>query len=122
VAAHDIDGVVDLHAANYVLTDHRTLGWEELCKDDMRPFFESMFAAGSDWWFRVNEVLACDHQVLAVSFTARGTNGVGGGPAEIAFGAVLVIQDGSITKVDHYEHDDRQAMLARYAELGGGQG
>lgn len=45
----------------------------------------------------------------------------GGGLAGNAMGAVTTIEEGLMISQDLYEPDDRQAMLARYAELGGGQ-
>jgi hypothetical protein len=118
----DVDRQLELIAADWVLIDHRALGWEELHKDSLRPFWESFFAAGSDWRFVVEEVLACDDRVVAFRCSYQGMNNDGGGPFEIATGAVAVIENGLMSRLEQFEHGDRPAILARFAELGGGQG
>ena len=79
-AACDVEGLVDLYADDFVHVDHRALAWEEIHKDDMRPVHESFLATGSDWWCEVDEVLACDDRVIALSVTFHCTNNDGDGP------------------------------------------
>ena len=67
-------------------------------------------------------MLACDEHVIAVTCTFKGTAADGGGPTEIAFGWVELIEDGVCTRIEQFAHGDRVAMLARYAELSGGLG
>jgi len=118
----DVDRLLERVAADWVMIDHRALGWEEMRKDSLRPFWESFFAAGSDWWMEVSEVLACDDRVVAFRCSYHGTNNDGGGRFELAFGVVAVIRDGLASRMERFESDERPAILARYAELGGGQG
>jgi hypothetical protein len=118
-AAGDLEGLVALHADDFRRVDHRCLGWEASERTDQQQvLFESFFAAGSDMWWQVDEALACDDRVIALMATLHGTSREGSGPFEIPFGLVAVIEDGRRTEEHLYQPDDRQAMLARYAELG----
>jgi ketosteroid isomerase-like protein len=119
---HDIDAILKLYADDHVRVDHRTLGWEDIPRDDAQPLFESLFAASPDMKVEYDEVLACDDRVAAFTFIFRGTSVDGGGAFEIPIGGVMVIEDGLNVRTEQFDHDDRKAMIARYAELGGGQG
>jgi hypothetical protein len=118
-AARDSEGMLACYAEDWLLVDHRTLGWGEMRKHDLPQLFETIFAAGSDWWLEIDEVLACDDRVIALSITHHATNNDGGGAADIAWGVVMLVEDGLRSREFLYEHGDRQGMLARYAELGG---
>jgi ketosteroid isomerase-like protein len=120
--AHGVDAILRQYADDHVRVDHRTLGWEDVPKDDARPLLESLFTSSHDMRLRFDEVLACDDRVVACTFTFHGTNADGGGPFEIPIGDVMVVEDGLIARSEQFDHDDRKAMIARYVELGGGQG
>ena len=120
--ARDLDAIVDLFSGDYVLEDHRGLGWDPISGHDaQREVVRSGLDMSPDIKFEVQEVLACDERVMATAVLYRGTAGEGGGPFELPFGYVFTAEDGRATRVDVYDQGDRQAMLARYAELGGGQ-
>jgi ketosteroid isomerase-like protein len=116
----DLYGVVELYAADHVMVDHRTLAWEELGKDGLREFFESLLAVSPEARYVVDEVLACDDRVIAFTATISGLHVDGGGSFEIAYGMVTVIENSRMHRADLYQPEDRQAMLVRFAELGGG--
>src|SRR5207302_893544 len=94
----------------------------EADKAEQRQFFESFFATAADSWFQLDEVLAGDDRVIAATCTLHGRGNAGGGAFEIAVGAVVVVEHGVRTREHVYPPEDRQAMLAQFAELGGGQG
>jgi hypothetical protein len=68
----------------------------------------------------VDEVLACDDRLVAFTMTWRGSGADGGGELALPIGNVYVVEGGRVAHLDQYDPDDRRAMIARYAELGGG--
>lgn len=76
-----------------------------------------MFAAQKDSWCEVGEVLACDDRVIALCTTMHGTDNDHSRSVKITYGAVAVIENGLVRRLDRYEPDDRPAMMSRYAEL-----
>jgi len=73
-------------------------------------------------WWQIDEVLACDDRLIALTCTFRGKNSDGGGTFELLFGLLVLHDNGRRSEEHLYAPDDRQAMLAKFAELGGGQG
>ena len=122
-ASHDRNGLRELWGRDCVFIDHRELGWEELRgREALLAVTESTWEVVPDNRCEVDEVLACDEHVIAVTCTFKGTAADGGGPTEIAFGWVELIEDGVCTRIDQYGYDEREAMLFRFAELTGGRG
>jgi flavin-dependent dehydrogenase len=115
----DLDGITKLHADDFRRVDHRRLGWDDTGKGDERRLIESFFAAAIDRWWQVDEVLACDDRVIALTCTMHGrsNDGGGGGAFAIPFGVVFVVEYGLRTHEHHYQPEDRRAMLAQFAEL-----
>ena len=81
-----------------------------------------LVTSGWDMWpdvrFVIDEVLACDEWVIAHRGRYVG-HGEDGGAAEIPVGYVIVVDDGRIVRQEMFDPDDREAILARFAELGG---
>jgi ketosteroid isomerase-like protein len=107
---------------NWRSIDHRAMGWDDLhgpraWEASTRSFYEASPTARVE----VLEVLACDDRVIALRQAWR-ARGVKAGEMEVVAGAVYLIEDGRWVSVDYYEPTDRQAMITRYAELGGGAG
>ena len=120
--AHDLDGLFELYAEDWLEVDHRKIGWgERRGRDAALEQLRSVFTS-PDVRVEVDDVLACDERVIALRVTSRGTASEGGGEFELPLGIVEVIEAGRWKSADFYEHDDDAAMVARYAELGGGQG
>ncbi|HEY1592794.1 MAG TPA: AAA family ATPase [Solirubrobacteraceae bacterium] len=118
-AEHDLEGLLALYAERFVLVDHRRIGWSELRGHDaLRVTYESVFGQSPDIRGEIDEVLACDDQVIAMREGYRG-HGTQAGAFESLFGNVTVVEDGLAITVDHYEYDDDDAILQRYHELGG---
>ena len=88
----------------------------------LERFYASVFQTSLDIRQEIDEVLACDDRVIAASTTLRGSGTEGVGEFEGSLGQVAVFESGHMVSLEIYEHDDRVAMVARYAELGGGQG
>ena len=119
--ARDLDALLDLYSEDVQLVDHRALAWDTVSgRAALAASIGSAFAI-ADQRIEIDEVLACDDHVSASCATWRGQAADGGGLYERAQGTVTLIRDGRIASHDIYEPDDRQAMIARYAELGGGQ-
>jgi hypothetical protein len=117
---HDLDAFMELFAEEWILVDHRTLGWEDvLGREVCRALTKSVFAVSPDVRFAIDEVLACDERVVAFRASYNG-HGLGGGGA-FAFlgGFVTVVEDGHSISVDQYEYDEEMAMLSRYRVLAG---
>ena len=111
-AARDVDGVIRGVDDDWVIRDHRRLGWEEMRgRDGAARFMESIYSV-TDSWGEVDEVVACSDRVIAVRCTFHHTPLDGGGAASAHFGLIFGRHG-----VDVFEPDDRDAMLARYAEL-----
>jgi class 3 adenylate cyclase/ketosteroid isomerase-like protein len=118
-AGHELEAILELYAEDFVLVDHRQLGWNELRgHGPMREQYESVFANSPDIHGEVDEVLACDDRVIAMRVGYRG-HGKQAGEFAFLFGCVTVVEDGRAVSVDHYDYDDDAAILRRYHELGG---
>jgi class 3 adenylate cyclase/ketosteroid isomerase-like protein/tetratricopeptide (TPR) repeat protein len=119
-AERDVEALTRLVAADHVMVDHRLVPWEGMRKDEIRRrFLESIFAEGNGWWLEFGEVLACDERVIALLVTFHRIAVEGGGPVDVAYGLVTLIEDGLLSRTDRYEYSDRKAMLAQFAALAG---
>jgi ketosteroid isomerase-like protein len=120
--AHDPDALLELFAEEWVLTDRRTLAlWEQVKgKEAQAAINASVLAISPDTSFELDEVLACDERVIAVRAKWLGSGPVGGGESTVDVGGVWAIESGLAVSGDVYEPEDRQAIIARYIELGGG--
>jgi ketosteroid isomerase-like protein len=119
-AARDLDGLVNAVAPEWVLIDHRQLGWEEIRGHaGLLDYLRSHFEVSADSRIEVDEVLACDDRVIAMRTTVHGTNVDGGARFDRPLGIVSVVENAKIVRHDQYDHQDIKAILARYAELGG---
>jgi ketosteroid isomerase-like protein len=121
---HDVDGMVELYSEDIEFVDHRALGAEPLRGSvAVREMHRAAFEVIPDSVQEIDEVLAADDRVLAFRVNIRGTSPDAGGDAgESPFGGVDVFENGKCVRVDLYDFDDRASIIARYAELGGGQG
>lgn len=118
--AHTLE-LAELYAEDFVAVDHRENGWGVIeGRVAMREQLVGSFAVASDIQMEIEEELACDDRVLASRVAYRGHANDGGGEFELLVGYVTVYEDGQVLHSDVYEADDREAMLARYTELGGG--
>jgi hypothetical protein len=119
-AARDVDGLVDLFAEEWTMVDFRPHESQDLYGvDNARAMIKSVFTVSPDIRFAIDDVLACDDRVIAltVSYKGRGQGGLG----EFAYisGYVAVIEDGRWVSTSEFEHDDEETILARYRALGG---
>ncbi len=118
--AHDLKGLMARHHQRVRYVDHRELGWEPLRGlAEVERFYGSAFSISPDIRQELDEVLASDDRLVAAAVTFRGTGADGGGEFELRMGYVTAFEDGLIISSDFYDHDDRQALMARYRELGG---
>jgi ketosteroid isomerase-like protein len=117
-AASDADAVSQLVAEDFVRIDHRSLGWEPLYgREANLALWHSAYETAVDIRMEVDEVLACDDRVIALTFTWRGVASGAAGEFAASVGQVNVIEDGIWRSCDQYDTDDRDAMLARYRAL-----
>jgi hypothetical protein len=119
-AAADVNGLVEMAAEAWVLTDRRSVAvYGQLRgRQAAREMVASSLDGVRDPRFTVLEVLACDEMVMAAVIA---WSGVGYKGAEFSndMGLVSVVRDGLQESVELYEVDDRESMLARFAELSG---
>jgi len=119
-AARDLDRLAGLLAPDWVLIDHRTLGWQEFRgHDGALGRIRSGYAVAADVRLEVDEVLACDDRVIAMRATVHGTRSSGRRPFDLPAGIVSVVENGRIIRREQFDHADVEGMLTRYAELGG---
>jgi SnoaL-like domain len=121
-AARDVAGLVALFAEEWTMVDFRPHESQDLYGiDGARALIKSVFTVSPDIRFAIDDVLACDDRVIAltVSYKGRGQGGLG----EFSYisGYVAVIEDGRWVSTSEFEHDDEDAILARYRALGGGR-
>jgi hypothetical protein len=129
--AGDIDGIVALYAEDWVETDRRRLresvssaeplGEPSHGRENAELLWRSASAMNAHLRIDIAEVLACDERAIAGRWRLSGKAAAdaGGGTWEISAGSVMVVEDGVFVSSDRYEYDERDAMLARYVELGG---
>jgi class 3 adenylate cyclase/predicted ester cyclase len=116
----DVEALLERHHEDWLMVDHRSLGWEELHgREGYREVLHSAFSISPDLRLEIDEVLACDDRVIALRSAYRGHASDGSGDFAFLTGQVTVVEDGRSVTVDQYEYDDDAAMLARYAELAG---
>jgi ketosteroid isomerase-like protein len=120
--AREYERLPELVAEDWYFVDHRALGWEEAHgRDRCLAIMRSAFEASPGLRIEYDEVLASDEHAIVAVAAWRGV-GVKAGELEVAAGIVHLIEEGRWAGVDFYEPTDRAAMIARYAELGGGCG
>ncbi len=118
-AARDIAGALELYTEDFVMVDHRALGWAEIRgRDGLRKLYESVFKASPGIRAELDEVIACDERVIVTRLSYRG-QGKLAGEFEDPMGYVTVVENGQCVSMDVYGYDDDFAMLRRYHELGG---
>ena len=118
-----VDELVELFTDDVVRVDHRSLGYEEAHRrEGIREVYEAMLGVSAEVHIDPEEVLACDDRVLVLSATLRSTAAEGGGEFATPCGYLFVVAEGRVQRLEQFEPDDRQKMIARYAELGGGLG
>jgi hypothetical protein len=116
---HDFDAHLAQHAPDFVLTDHRTLGWGVVYgREALMEHVRAALRSSDDVRSEPEELIACDgDRVIAVRAPWRSGGGRTAGAWEIPVAYVTVFEDGLIKSHDIFDADDRDAILARYAEL-----
>jgi len=84
-----------------------------------RALIRSVFTVSPDIRFAIDEVLACDDRVIALTVSYQGRTQGGLGEFSYISGYVAEIENGRWFSTSEFEHDDHAAMLARYRALGG---
>lgn len=118
----DMDGLLKLVSEEYELIDHRLLAWEPVRGHaGFRPMMESGWNTSADLRREVDEVLAVADDVIAlrIAIVGRSNADIGGGEFRFEFCHVVRFADGRAEHVDQFGPEDREAVLARFAELGG---
>ena len=119
-AEHDVDGLVALFDKEWTMADFRPSDSQDVYGvDAARAMIKSVFSVSPDIRFAIDEVLACDDRAIALTVKYNGR--AQGGKGEFAYisGYVAVIEGGRWVSTSEFEHDDADAMLARYRALGG---
>jgi hypothetical protein len=119
-AAQDVGALVALFADDWTMTDFRPHDSQNTYGvAGARAMIKSVFTVSPDIRFAIDEVLACDDRVIALTVTYKGRAQGGVGEFNYVSGYVAVIEQGLWASTSEFEHDDRDALLARYRELGG---
>lgn len=108
--AQDIDGLHELRAEGCTLIDHRSGGLAGYTGRQPPP------VASFDARIELDELLACDERTIAMLAAVRGT-APDTGAFEVAFGTVNVVDAGRFIRIELYDPDGTDAVLARYQEL-----
>lgn len=87
--------------------------------DGARAMIRSVFTVSPDIRFAIDDVLACDDRVIALTVSYNGRSQGGLGEFTYISGYVAEIERGLWVSTSEFEHDDVEAMLARYRALGG---
>jgi hypothetical protein len=106
----DVDGLRELRARGCTLVDHRS-GALAGYSGRMPPPVASFDAR-----IELDELLACDERAIAMLAAVRGT-APDSGAFEIAFGTVTVVEDGHFVRIELFDPDDTDALLARFRAL-----
>ena len=118
--ARDLESLRELYAPDCWLVDHRPFSYfgELRGVENVLEMARSTLTSNLGARWGIDEVLACDDQVIAARCTWYG-KGIKAGDFAVSWGFVSVIKDGQNLGLDVYDADDRDAMLARFAELSG---
>jgi class 3 adenylate cyclase/ketosteroid isomerase-like protein/tetratricopeptide (TPR) repeat protein len=116
----DVEGVLALYRPDYVLHDHRPVGWDVVrgIAGAERQVRTAMNAS-PDLAFSIDEVLADQPGLLAARVLYRGTSTATGGAIEVAFAIVARIVDGKWAEVHMYPYGDDQGVRERFEQLSG---
>jgi len=119
-AARDVERLVALFDDDWTMADFRPHDSQNIYGvEGARALIRSVFTVSPDIRFAIDEVLACDDRVIALTVSYRGR--AQGGLSEFNYisGYVAEIQAGRWFSTSEFEHDDHAAMIARYGALGG---
>jgi tetratricopeptide (TPR) repeat protein len=119
VAARDWEKLASLFTPNFVLDDHRILGWGTLhTGDEYIAAVRALVDLRPDVVMRINHVLALDDRAALLVSVAQGSESEG------AFEIPLVVvsqfapmPDGRIARWDVYDLDDLETARALYLQL-----
>ncbi len=115
---HDVDADLELIADDFEYVDRRAISLGSTRgRDAHRETLLSIFEVAPDARTEVQEVIACDDRVIAVGVRYHGHSVDGTGEFELLTAYVVLVENGLWQSVDQYEPDDRETMLARFAEL-----
>ena len=118
-AAQDVDALIALFTDEWTMTDCRPNSQDVYGVEGARAMIKSVFTVSPDIRFAIDEVLACDDRVIALTVTYKGRGQGGLGEFNYISGYVAVIEDERWVSTSEFEHDDHDAMMARYKALGG---
>jgi hypothetical protein len=119
-AARDVERLVALFDDDWTMADFRPHDSQNIYGvAGARALIRSVFTVSPDIRFAIDEVLACDDRVIALTVSYRGLAQGGLGEFSYISGYVAEIENGRWFSTSEFEHDDHAAMLARYRALGG---
>jgi hypothetical protein len=119
-AARDVERLVALFDDDWTMADFRPHDSQNIHGvAGARALIRSVFTVSPDIRFAIDDVLACDDRVIALTVSYNGRSQGGLGEFTYISGYVAEIEDGLWVSTSEFEHDDDEAMLARYRALGG---
>jgi hypothetical protein len=118
--ARDVERLVALFDDDWTMADFRPHDSQNVYGvAGARALIRSVFTVSPDIRFAIDEVLACDDRVIALTVSYNGRSQGGLGEFTYISGYVAEIENGLWVSTSEFEHDDEEAMLARYRALGG---
>jgi class 3 adenylate cyclase len=116
-AARDWEHWADVFAPDYVVEDHRVLGWGTLhSREEYMPYLRSLVDLVPDVKMRTDHVLALDDRGVLVIWRWLGSRE--GGPFEIPFVTVIGLgPDGRVQRSDIYDLEQLDEARAQFEEL-----
>jgi class 3 adenylate cyclase/tetratricopeptide (TPR) repeat protein len=115
----DFDAFAQILASDYAFVDRRPLGYEAARGVEAGvAMLRSARKASPGLRLEANEVLACDERTIALTVSWRG-HGHKAGELELPMGVVAVVERDRLKQHELLDPDDREMMLARFAQLAG---
>ncbi len=117
VNARDWDALTALYHADAVGIDHRNLAWEiPPGPGALVELLRSIVGVAPDSRMTIARVLAIDEELIALEIAGAGRT-PDGGEVEFNVGHVAAVADGLRSRVEFFDPDDDEGMLARFEEL-----
>jgi ketosteroid isomerase-like protein len=105
-----------LMADDFVMVDHRAVGWQEVRGQEVMRWMRSAFDISPDITARCEPLLDDGGEVVVYRVTHSGRSH-DGGEFESTYDRVTVLRDGQFVRIEIFAPEAGNAMRARYEEL-----
>jgi ketosteroid isomerase-like protein len=116
--AKRFDELRDLYTEDFVMLDHRQLGWEERRGQEvMIDHIRSTLAISPEERSRCEPIADDGGDVVIYRDRFSGEGHGGAGPWELVLDLVIVVRDGKVARIESFDPADEEARTARFDEL-----